>query len=69
MDAAEYEGDVQLQKAASGLLADFNTSRQPFLWRVLDGGKLRIRRRLRVKEKDKLLPVCWISLCSCPVEN
>jgi len=55
MDAAEYEGDVQLQKAASGLLTDFDTSIQPFLWRGLDSTKLRIRRRVRVKEKDRLL--------------
>jgi hypothetical protein len=55
MDAAEYEGDVQLQKAASGLLADFETSLQSFLWRTFDGGKLRIRRRVRVREKDRML--------------
>lgn len=55
MDAAEYEGDVQLQKAASGLLADFDASLQPFLWRTLDSGKPRIRRRVRVREKDRLL--------------
>jgi hypothetical protein len=70
MDAAEYEGDVQLQKAASGLLADFETSLQPFLWRTLDSGKLRIRRRVRVREKDRLLRlVCWTPACSYPGEN
>ena len=70
MDAAEYEGDVQLQKAASGLLTDFDTSLQPFLWRTLDSGKLRIRRRVRVREKDRLLHlVCLIPPCSYPVES
>lgn len=62
MDAAEYEGDVQLQKAASGLLADFETSLQPFLWRTLDSGKLRIRRRVRVREKDRMLRLVGCTL-------
>jgi len=62
MDANEYEGDIQLQKAASGLLADFETSIQPFLWKTFDTGKLYIRRKVRVREKDRLLRlVCWYS--------
>ena len=55
MDAAEEEQDVQVQKHSANLLADFDASLKPFLWRTLKAGKLRIRRRVRVKETDRLL--------------
>jgi hypothetical protein len=55
MDAAEDEQDVQLQKAASGLLADFDSVLKPFLWRTLHNGKLQIRRRVRARETERLL--------------
>lgn len=62
MDAVENEGDIRLQKAASGLLGDFDSSLKPFLWRTVGGGKLQIRQRVRVKEKDRLIRlVCLLS--------
>lgn len=66
MDAAEYEKDIQLQKAASGLLADFDSSLKPFLWRTAGSQALRIRRRVRVREKDRLLRlVCQLPCYAC----
>lgn len=61
MDAAEEEQDVQLQKASSGLLGDFDRSLKPFLWRTTDGGKLRIRRKVRARDTERLLRlVCML---------
>jgi tubulin-specific chaperone D len=55
MDVSEEERDVKVQKAASGLLADFESSLKPFLWRTLGDGRLRIRKRVRHREAERLL--------------
>jgi hypothetical protein len=55
MDVQEQEGDVQLQKASSELLADFESSLKPFIWRTLANGKIRIRPRVRASETARLL--------------
>jgi hypothetical protein len=54
MDAAEDDQDIQLQKAASGLLADFESSLKPFLWRSQNGTRY-IRRRVRAREAERIL--------------
>jgi hypothetical protein len=55
MDAAEDERDVQLQRASADLLADFTTSLRPFLWRSVPDRPPRIRRKVRVKETERLI--------------
>ena len=51
MDVAEKEQDVLLQGSAPTLLADLQRSLKPFLWNP--SGK--IRKRVRVKETDRLV--------------
>ncbi|RFU24945.1 hypothetical protein B7463_g11392, partial [Scytalidium lignicola] len=55
MDAAEEEQDVKLQRASADLIADFQNSLQPFLWKTTADGKLHIRRRVRSRETDRLV--------------
>jgi hypothetical protein len=55
MDVVEEDQDVQLQRASSDLLADFESSLQPFLWKTLENGKLKIRRKVRARETDRLV--------------
>jgi hypothetical protein len=55
MDAPEDDQDVKLQRASHELLADLQTSLDLFLWKITPLGKRRIRRRVRVRETDRLV--------------
>ena len=61
MDATEDEGDVKLQRASADLLADLQRSLHPFLWQKLPSGAERIRRRVRIRERDRLVALVGIS--------
>ncbi|KAI9742776.1 MAG: hypothetical protein M1818_003505 [Claussenomyces sp. TS43310] len=55
MDAKDDEGDVQLQRASSELLSDFENSAHPFFWTKLADGTLRVRRRVPLRETNRLV--------------
>jgi hypothetical protein len=55
MDAAEEEQEIRLQRVSADLLADFEQSLKPFLWRTLANGEPRIRRRVQDRETDRLV--------------
>lgn len=55
MDAAEDDQDVKLQRASADLLADFQNSLNPFLWKTTKSGKTRIRDRVRVRDTARLV--------------
>lgn len=55
MDAAEEDQDVRLQRASSDLLADLEGSLEPFLWKKSSPDNRRIRRRVRVRETERLI--------------
>jgi hypothetical protein len=55
MDAPEDDQDVKLQRASHELLADLQASLDPFLWKSTRSGKRKIRRRVRVRETDRLV--------------
>jgi hypothetical protein len=55
MDAPEDDQDVKLQRASDELLADLQHSLDPFLWKATPSGKRKIRRRVRVRETDRLI--------------
>ncbi|KAH6673464.1 tubulin folding cofactor D C terminal-domain-containing protein [Halenospora varia] len=55
MDASEIDRDVLLQKSSAELLADLETSLEPFLWKTPSSGNPRIRRRVRAREADRLV--------------
>jgi hypothetical protein len=60
MDAVE-DADLQVQRTSPALLAEIRDSLEPFLWRVdqckdgSGGRRLRIRRRVRTKETDRVV--------------
>lgn len=54
MDAAEDDQDVKLQRASADLLADFQSSLKPFLWKTTKSGKSRVRDRVRVRDTARL---------------
>jgi hypothetical protein len=66
MDAAEVEQDVQLQRTSPELLADFQQSLKPFLWKTTKSGKTQIRRRVRTREADRLVYLVHHSLLPSP---
>lgn len=55
MDAPDEEQDVKLQRYSPELLADFESSLQPFLWRKLPDGGLKIRKKVRTRDTDRLI--------------
>ncbi|KAG0649301.1 Tubulin-folding cofactor D [Hyphodiscus hymeniophilus] len=55
MDAPEDDQDVKLQRASHELLADLGASLNPFLWKRTQSGRRKIRRRVRVREADRLV--------------
>jgi hypothetical protein len=59
MDAAEEEQEILLQRVSADLIADFERSLKPFLWRILSNGESRIRRRVRDRETDRLAALVW----------
>ena len=64
MDAAEDDQDVLLQRTSPELLADLQNSIDPFLWKVSKSGKWQIRRRVRVRETDRLVNLVCFPLVS-----
>ena len=64
MDAPEDDQDVKLQRASHELLADLQTSLDPFLWKLTPLGKKRIRRRVRVRETDRLVALVFFPTLS-----
>lgn len=61
MDAAADEQDVTLQRASADLLADLTQSLTPFLWRQSPQGGLRIRKRVRARETDRIVALVYSS--------
>jgi hypothetical protein len=55
MDAPDQDRDAWVQKSSATLLADFETSLKPFLWKNYGTSSKDIRRRVRVKETDRLI--------------
>ncbi|KAE8442213.1 hypothetical protein EG329_003742 [Mollisiaceae sp. DMI_Dod_QoI] len=55
MDAAEDDQDVKLERASADLLADFQSSLQPFLWKNTKSGRKQIRNRVRVRDTARLV--------------
>jgi len=62
MDVAEDDRDLQVQRASPDLLADIQSSLPPFLWRSLPSAQRKIRRRVRVKETDRIVALVGIFL-------
>ena len=58
MDAADDDKDVRLQRESGELLEDFEKSLHPFLYNVTNKGQL--RRRVRIRETDRLTALVWI---------
>ncbi len=61
MDAPEDEQDIQLQRSSPELLADLQSSLKPFLWKTTKSGKTQIRKRVRVRETDRLVNLVFSS--------
>ncbi|KUJ17224.1 uncharacterized protein LY89DRAFT_669630 [Mollisia scopiformis] len=55
MDAAEDDQDVKLQRASADLLADFQSSITPFLWKTRKSGKTQIRDQVRSRDTERLV--------------
>jgi len=62
MDAPEDEQDVKLQRKAADFIADLSKSLHPFLWKTTKSGKEGIRRRVRVRDTDRLVNLVRILL-------
>ena len=61
MDAPENEQDIQLQRSSPELLADLQSSLRSFLWKTTKLGKIQIRKRVRVRETDRLVNLVFSS--------
>jgi hypothetical protein len=55
MDAPEDEQDVKLQRKAADLIADLSKSLGPFLWKATKSGRSATRRRVRIRDTDRLV--------------
>ena len=55
MDLGELERDEKLYRASPELLLDFKTSLGSLLWTTSRSGRVQIRRRVRVKDTDRLV--------------
>lgn len=55
MDASNDDQDIVLQRSSPELLADLLGSLDHFLWRITKNEKRQIRRRVRVRETDRLI--------------
>ncbi|KAE9364067.1 hypothetical protein N431DRAFT_390307 [Stipitochalara longipes BDJ] len=55
MDAPEDEQDVKLQRKATDFITDLSKSLHPFLWKTTKSGRTAIRRRVRVRDTDRLV--------------
>ncbi|PMD47951.1 hypothetical protein L207DRAFT_479337 [Hyaloscypha variabilis F] len=55
MDAPEDEQDVKLQRKATDFISDLSKSLHPFLWKTTKSGRTAIRRRVRVRDTDRLV--------------
>ena len=55
MDLGELEQDEKLYRASPELLLDFKTSLGSLLWTASRSGQVQIRRRVRVKDTDRLV--------------
>lgn len=55
MDAPEDEQDVKLQRKAADFIEDLSKSLYPFLWKKTKSGRAVTRRRVRVRDTDRLV--------------
>jgi tubulin-specific chaperone D len=55
MDLGDLERDEKLYRTSPELLLDFKRSLGPFLWATSKSGKQQLRRRVRVKDTDRLV--------------
>ena len=60
-DVAEEDNDVRLQRACADLIADFEASLTPFLYKQAADGTPKIRRWMRKKELERLVQL--VRLC------
>jgi hypothetical protein len=58
MDASEDE-DIKLQRKAADFIEDLSQSLKPFLWKTIKSGRTAIRRRVRVRDADRLVNLVW----------
>jgi len=58
MDASE-DDDIKLQRKAADFIEDLSQSLKPFLWKTTKSGKTAIRRRVRVRDADRLVNLVW----------
>lgn len=65
-DAPEEDKDVVLQRSSAESLRDVKDSLEGFLWTTTKSGGRKIRRRVRVKDTDRLVNlVCAYSIPWC----
>jgi hypothetical protein len=62
MDVPEVEKDVKLQRKSADFIADLSKSLKPFLWKTTKSGRPSIRRRVRVRETDRLVNLVQLPL-------
>lgn len=55
MDLGELERDEKLYRTSPELLLDFKSTLDSLLWTTSSSGRLHIRRRVRVKDTDRLI--------------